>query len=129
MGCVYPITSRNYMTCNSCRNRIGCTDAVLSIEFQSQPTPPVKPPKGAIPSASEMNKVTNVAIDKNNAEELSKIANLIRKTAEDGKFGIREVGSLSPYILNELRKMGYDADNIFSSTNEQLYIINWYDIE
>lgn len=120
MTCKYPITSRSYKFCLGCFDRDYCEDSIIF----DIPMPEVKPPKNAIPSASEANKMTNHAIDSCTTQQLAELFKLIRDAIADGKFSISEDGCLKPETRKKLEELGYKVET-GTKYNESYYSISW----
>lgn len=75
-------------------------------------------------SATEASSLTYQNIQTNIAGEMAKIEVKIKDAIKGGKFSITEDGTLSSDIINELRRLGYKAENN-SQYNESYYVISW----
>lgn len=104
----------------------ACKDTITSLPLTDSniPMPEVKPPKNAIPSASEANKMTNHAIDSCTTQQLAELSKLIRDAIADGKFSISEDGCLKPETRKKLEELGYKVET-GTQYNESYYSISW----
>lgn len=75
-------------------------------------------------NAAEASKLTYQAIQTNIAEEMMIIEDKIKKAINNGAFSITNEGTLSSDVINELRRLGYKAENQ-SQYNESYYMISW----
>lgn len=75
-------------------------------------------------NAAEANKLTYQTMQTNIAEEMAKIEVKIKGAIKGGKFSIVEDGTLSQEVKNELKRLGYKAEND-CQRNESYYTISW----